>query len=73
MGGEAEELEDGLVIHPAELRGGPVRTYDDHRMAMSFAVTGVKVAGVEIEDPSCVRKSFPGFFDQLTDLLDARL
>ena len=69
LGGKVESSEDGLLIHPAELHGGKVHTYGDHRMAMSFAVTALHVEGIEIEDPNCVRKSFPGFFDQLDLLL----
>ena len=41
-----------------------ISTYDDHRMAMSFAIAGLRVAGIEIEDPNCVSKSFPGFWGQ---------
>jgi 3-phosphoshikimate 1-carboxyvinyltransferase len=69
LGGKVDPSEDGLLIHPAELHGGKVHTYGDHRMAMSFAVTALHIEGIEIEDPNCVRKSFPGFFDQLELLL----
>ncbi len=69
LGGSVEEQEEGLVIHPSELHGGCIETYGDHRMAMSFAVAALRVPGMEIRDPDCVRKSFPGFFDQLESLL----
>jgi 3-phosphoshikimate 1-carboxyvinyltransferase len=45
-----------------------VHTYDDHRIAMSFALAGLRVAGVRIEDPGCVAKTFPDFFQRLEDL-----
>ncbi len=69
MGGRVEEEDDGLVVHPAELTGASVETYGDHRMAMSFAVTALRVPGVVIGDPDCVGKSFPGFFDHLAGVL----
>ncbi len=64
LGAEVEELPDGLVIHGGrQLHGAGIETYDDHRMAMAFAVAGLKVPGVFIKDPDCVRKSFPSFWD----------
>jgi 3-phosphoshikimate 1-carboxyvinyltransferase len=50
------------------LRGTRVETYDDHRMAMAFALVGLRVDGVEIADPRCVAKTFPGFWDALASL-----
>lgn len=64
LGADVKELADGLVIEGGRvLHGARIRTYDDHRIAMAFAVAGLRVPGVEIEDPDCVRKSFPGFWD----------
>ncbi len=66
LGVGVEEREDALVIHaPAELRPARIRTYDDHRVAMAFGTLGLVVDGIEIEDPGCVAKSFPGFWDEL--------
>jgi len=62
LGARVETREDGLTIHPGPLRGAHIHTYDDHRMAMSLAVAGLRVPGVVIEDPGCVRKTYPGFF-----------
>ncbi len=63
MGGEVEETADGLLIRGGRpLHGAIIHTYDDHRLAMSFAVAGLKVPGVVIEDPGCVAKSFPEFW-----------
>jgi 3-phosphoshikimate 1-carboxyvinyltransferase len=68
LGIRAETTEDGMVIHPGRPHPGRVRTYDDHRMAMSFALLGLVHPGIEIENPSCVVKTFPRFFDRLDDL-----
>jgi len=64
LGARVEEMPDGLVIDGGMPIGGArVRTYDDHRIAMAFAVAGLRVPGIEIEDPECVKKSFPGFWE----------
>jgi 3-phosphoshikimate 1-carboxyvinyltransferase len=72
FGVDATEEADGYHVvgtgrGPA-LHGGRIRTFDDHRIAMSFALVGLRVPGVVIEDPGCVAKTFPGFFDALDDL-----
>jgi 3-phosphoshikimate 1-carboxyvinyltransferase len=59
LGVAVEELADGLIVQPSKIRAGRVKTYDDHRIAMSFALLGLKVPGVVIEDPACVSKTFP--------------
>jgi 3-phosphoshikimate 1-carboxyvinyltransferase len=61
IGGQAKETEDGLIIEPAELRGGLWRTYGDHRMATAAAIIGLRVPGIEIEDISVTSKTMPGF------------
>ncbi len=65
LGVSATENEDGLTVYPGEPQPGTVRTYDDHRMAMSFALLGLKHPGIVIEDPGCVAKTFPSFFETL--------
>lgn len=66
LGVTVEEGPDFLVIHPGESLGpGRIETYDDHRVAMSMAVLSLVYAGIEIEDPGCVAKSFPGFWNEL--------
>jgi 3-phosphoshikimate 1-carboxyvinyltransferase len=50
------------------LHGGEVETYDDHRIAMAFGVVGLRVPGVVILDPECVRKTFPSYFETLERL-----
>jgi 3-phosphoshikimate 1-carboxyvinyltransferase len=61
IGGRAIETQDGLVIEPAELRGGLWKTYGDHRMATAGAIIGLRVPGIEIEDITVTSKTMPGF------------
>jgi len=68
LGQEVEEFEDGMTIRPRPVTPAEIETYDDHRMAMSFAITGLKAGGVSIINPECVAKTFPSFFDRLTAL-----
>jgi len=63
MGVEVEELEDGLMVQGGGHRPGvEISTYRDHRMAMSFAIAGLRVPGLKIKGEGCVRKSFPDFW-----------
>jgi 3-phosphoshikimate 1-carboxyvinyltransferase len=64
----AEETDDGFTIEPAPIRPAVVQTYDDHRMAMSFALLGLREPGIEIADPGVVAKTFPGYWDALARL-----
>ena len=68
LGAGAEETADGLVVHPAPLHGAAIETYNDHRMAMSFAVGGLAVPGMTIKNSRCVDKSFPNFWDEFKKL-----
>jgi 3-phosphoshikimate 1-carboxyvinyltransferase len=64
LGGRIEELADGLVIHGGSPLSGTVAdSHDDHRIAMSLAVVGLRVPGIKIRGASCVNKSFPRFWD----------
>lgn len=63
-GARVEEEGDSLMIFPSKLHGGLVETYNDHRMAMCFATFGLAVEGIRIRHPSCVRKTFPNFFQK---------
>jgi 3-phosphoshikimate 1-carboxyvinyltransferase len=65
IGVGAQETPDGLIIEGGSPRGAQIRTYNDHRIAMSFAVAGLAAAGMKITDEQCVHKSFPGFWDAL--------
>lgn len=69
LGARVDEHPDGLVIDPpAKLAPARIATYDDHRMAMSFAIAGLKAEGVTILDPDCVAKTYPGFWEDLGKL-----
>lgn len=69
LGVAVEEHEDGLTIYPCrKFRPAVVRTYNDHRMAMAFSLIGLRVEGVTIENPSCVSKTFPKYFEVLESL-----
>jgi 3-phosphoshikimate 1-carboxyvinyltransferase len=81
VGAKAEGNEDGFTVWPAEeqpqagtlappsqLHGADIETYNDHRMAMCFAVLGLKVPGIRIKNPGCVSKTFPNFFEKLEQL-----
>jgi 3-phosphoshikimate 1-carboxyvinyltransferase len=69
LGVGVEEYPDGLEIYPTErLTPARIETYDDHRMAMAFALVGLRSPGVEIENPGCVAKTFPNFFEVLDGL-----
>lgn len=65
LGADVTEREDGLVIRPGTLRPAAINTYDDHRMAMSFAVAGLRIPGVWINNPGCTVKTYPAYFDDL--------
>ncbi len=66
LGVQVEEHEDGLTIHPCKhFVPANIQTYKDHRMAMAFSLIGLRVPGVTIENPECVSKTFPNFFEVL--------
>ena len=69
LGVQVEEYEEGMKIYPCEnLKPAKIRTYNDHRMAMAFSLIGLRAGGIEIENPGCVSKTFPNFFDELERL-----
>ena len=74
LGARVETRNDGFVIHPPAggVRGGDVDPRGDHRLAMAFAIAGLRAEGVRILDPGCVSKSYPDFFDRLRDLIGSR-
>ena len=68
LGVRVEETENGLRIYPAEcIKPCKIKTYDDHRVAMSFTLPGLKAEGVEIIDPYCCRKTFENFYEVLEE------
>jgi 3-phosphoshikimate 1-carboxyvinyltransferase len=68
IGVRAQERADGLVIEGNRPHGAEIETYNDHRIAMSFAVLGLAIPGIRIQNAGCVDKSFPGFWDELEKL-----
>jgi 3-phosphoshikimate 1-carboxyvinyltransferase len=68
VGAGVEEFADGLTITPGRLHGAEIETYNDHRMAMSLALVGLRVPGVVIRNPGCVAKTYPDFFTDLEKL-----
>lgn len=70
LGVKVEERAEGITIYPAErIQPATVQTYDDHRMAMAFALIGLRAEGITIADPNCVRKTVPDYFDRLSRLV----
>jgi 3-phosphoshikimate 1-carboxyvinyltransferase len=68
LGVRVEERDDGISVWPSPIAPAAVHTYDDHRIAMAFALIGLKVDGIRIEDPDCVSKTFPDYFARLEAL-----
>lgn len=68
VGAQIDELADGLIIHPRPLHGALLDTYNDHRMAMSLALIGLRIPGIRINNPGCVAKTFPSYWQRLENL-----
>ena len=68
LGATVAESDSGLAITPGTMQAAAIDTYNDHRMAMSFALAGLKIPGVKINDPDCVQKTYPAFFEDLARL-----
>lgn len=68
FGVKVDEFADGLTVHPSPMTGATVLTYDDHRIAMSLALVGLKVPGVMVSEPECVKKTYPEFWKDLERL-----
>jgi len=69
LGVQVEEHEDGMTIYPCEtFQPSNVQTYNDHRMAMAFSLIGLSFDGITIENPACVSKTFPNYFEVLETL-----
>ena len=69
-GADVREEGDTLTVYPSALHGAEIETYHDHRMAMCFAILGLRVQGIRIKNPSCVKKTFPNFFQKLAAKLE---
>lgn len=69
LGIKTDENPDSITIYPGRPHACNIKTYDDHRVAMSFALTGLRTDGVKILDPYCCKKTFAEYFDVLEDVL----
>jgi 3-phosphoshikimate 1-carboxyvinyltransferase len=71
LGVKVEEHDDGMTIYPCKtFKPANIQTYNDHRMAMAFSLIGLRFDGITIENPSCVSKTFPNYFEVLDSLRD---
>jgi 3-phosphoshikimate 1-carboxyvinyltransferase len=70
LGAVVQEREDGLTISRGSQRPATLETYDDHRMAMSLSLAGLKIDGVIISDPDCTRKTYPDYFRDLEAVVE---
>jgi 3-phosphoshikimate 1-carboxyvinyltransferase len=68
LGARVDERPEGLRITPGPLHGATLETYDDHRMAMSLSLVGLRTGGVVIRNPECTGKTYPRFFADLESL-----
>ena len=68
LGVPVVEHRDGLEISPAPITPAAIDTYDDHRVAMAFALVGLRTQGIQINNPECVSKTFPTYFQVLEEL-----
>ena len=67
LGGKSEFKDEHLTVYPQKsYRGGIMKAFNDHRIVMSFAMAGTKIANTVIEDPIPVNKSYPDFWDHFT-------
>ena len=64
-GAKVDETGNTLTVSPSRLHGAEIESYNDHRVAMCFAILGLKVPGIKIQNPACVKKTFPNFFQKL--------
>ncbi len=73
LGGKVTFRDGHLYIHPGPLHGGTIEPYNDHRIAMAFALAGLRVPGVDILNPDCVEKSYPQFWEHLESVSKPRV
>ena len=71
MGIRCEETESSITIYPGQPKAALIETYDDHRMAMGFSLTGLRSAGIVIDNPGCCKKTFEEYFDVLDRLISS--
>lgn len=69
MGIRCEETQDSVTIYPGTPKGAEIETYNDHRVAMAFALTGLRAEGIVIKEPGCCKKTFPEYFQVFSRIL----
>ena len=69
MGILCRETEQNLTIYPGSPGSSTVNTYEDHRMAMGFTLTGLRAPGIVIDNPGCCRKTFENYFETLEQII----
>ena len=65
---KVKTTEKSITVYPGVPVANRINTHEDHRVAMSFAMLGSRCPGIELENPSCVAKTFPNFFDKLNEI-----
>ena len=68
MGIDVEENEDSITIYPGQVKAADIETFQDHRVAMSFTLSGLSGVGIVIKDPLCCKKTFENYFDVIDTL-----
>lgn len=71
MGIRCEETESSITVYPGQPQAALVETYDDHRMAMGFSLTGLRSAGIVIDNPGCCKKTFENYFEVLDQVISS--
>ena len=71
MGVKCDEREDGVKIYPSQPKPALIKTFGDHRVAMAFALTGLRADGIEIENAEVCSKTFKNYFDVLTSAISS--
>ena len=69
MGIECESNDDSVTIYPGQPKPAVIETYDDHRMAMGFSITGLRADGIVIDNPGCCSKTFEDYFEVLDEVI----
>ncbi len=69
IGAQVEIVDDDIYINPGKLHGAEIETYEDHRVAMSFAMAGLKIEDIVIQNPKCCEKTFANYFNILDEII----
>lgn len=72
LGADVKVTDNGMEITPGKLKSATINPHNDHRMAMSFAIAGLKISGIKVDNPECVNKSYPEFWQKLSDITETK-